>query len=60
MEESGNWEGGQGFIVGLAQAAAGKVKVRDWHSAGTAHGTILARDGKSPVVVCSRGDRYLS
>lgn len=60
MKVSGSWEEGRGFIVVLAQAAAGVVKVRDWHSAGTAHGAILALDCKSPAVVCSRGDRYLS
>lgn len=38
-EDGTIWElrGERGFIVGSAQEAAGEVKVRDWHFAGTKH-----------------------
>lgn len=42
---SKNLRGSEGFVVGSTQAVVGKVKVRDWHFAGTERNAKIALDG---------------
>ena len=44
--KAGRFVGGRSFMVGSAQGAAGKVKVRDWHFVGTQRNAKVAQNGR--------------